>query len=690
MLGTARPLVRLLLAALLAAAALAVVPGSPSSAGGAVLTVTTTDDVVDPGDGLLSLREAVVEVNAGNPATAIVLADGATYELDRCDVVVNEWGALDLDLDAPLRIQGDATIEQTCAGQRVFDVGGPETATLTLEDLTITSSADDPAGLVWSNVPLALVGVTFTGGYGDQPAVLATSRLIATGSTFNALEGTSHLIWGIDVELVETAITDSTAAIGIQGAIVAEDVEIRDNTFSANTMLAINQLDLLRVEVRGNGGNAAGAVLGGALSGSEPPLVTPFVVRDSVFRSNTTTGPGGGADPWCCPVLGFADVDAQVIGTTLMVNHDFGLQIGMWEDEEEGEPHDLLVQNSTLASNTHGEEGSAAGIGSPGAVELEHVTVLSSVEASSNVDDERVQVVAESLHSTSSYVVAGHVPSCSVGTTTSHGGNVSTDDTCGFTEHDDREDVPGDGVSWDFAPPDSAEPLPVMRPIGADPGLDLRQDPDCGQALPLDQVGNPRPQGAGCDTGAVETPVDPPPPPSFSDVPADHPFHADIAWLVAEGITTGFDDGTFRPSAPVSRQAMAAFLYRMAGQPPVALPSPPTFSDVGSSHPFRREVEWLADSGITGGYVDGTFRPSAPVTRQAMAAFLHRRAGSPAFEAPSPPTFPDVWVGNRFRTAIEWLVAESITTGYVDGTFRPANPVSRQAMAAFLHRIAND
>ena len=51
---------------------------------------------------------------------------------------------------------------------------------------------------------------------------------------------------------------------------------------------------------------------------------------------------------------------------------------------------------------------------------------------------------------------------------------------------------------------------------------------------------------------------------------------------------------------------------------------PQTFSDVTPSHPFYGEIEWLTGSGITTGYPDGTFRPGAPVTRQAMAAYLQR------------------------------------------------------------------
>jgi len=49
---------------------------------------------------------------------------------------------------------------------------------------------------------------------------------------------------------------------------------------------------------------------------------------------------------------------------------------------------------------------------------------------------------------------------------------------------------------------------------------------------------------------------------TFSDVPPSHPFYNDITWLSRSGITTGYPDGTFRPGAPVTRQAMAAYLQR--------------------------------------------------------------------------------------------------------------------------------
>ena len=49
----------------------------------------------------------------------------------------------------------------------------------------------------------------------------------------------------------------------------------------------------------------------------------------------------------------------------------------------------------------------------------------------------------------------------------------------------------------------------------------------------------------------------------------------------------------------------------------------PSFEDVPVAHPFFDEIEWLASEDIAGGFLDGTYRPGADVTRQAMAAFLH-------------------------------------------------------------------
>lgn len=170
----------------------------------------------------------------------------------------------------------------------------------------------------------------------------------------------------------------------------------------------------------------------------------------------------------------------------------------------------------------------------------------------------------------------------------------------------------------------------------------------------------------------------------FFDVRRRHAFFEEIRWMADSGIAGGYADNTYRPAVVVSRQAMAAFLWRLAGNPPVA-PGAPTFWDVPVGHPFRDAVRWLAQAGIAEGFADGSFGAVAPVSRQAMAAFLWRLAGEPPVP-PGAAAFSDVSGSHRFHHAIAWMAGSGISEGYQDGTFRPTAPVTRQAMAAFLQR----
>lgn len=190
-------------------------------------------------------------------------------------------------------------------------------------------------------------------------------------------------------------------------------------------------------------------------------------------------------------------------------------------------------------------------------------------------------------------------------------------------------------------------------------------------------------------TSAATSPIIP----TFADVPTTGLFYYEILWMADSGITGGSLDGglrTFHPLELVTRQEMAAFLYSAAGSPEFTAPATATFSDVPVGSPFSKEIEWLNAEGIANGNADGTFQPLEPVSRQAMAAFLYRTAGSPEFAPPPTATFIDMPVGGPFFIEIEWLTAEGVSTGYDNGdgtkSFRPVEPVTRQAMAAFLYR----
>lgn len=190
-------------------------------------------------------------------------------------------------------------------------------------------------------------------------------------------------------------------------------------------------------------------------------------------------------------------------------------------------------------------------------------------------------------------------------------------------------------------------------------------------------------------TGWARQNVEPPTPvcdSGFTDVGPTHPFCAEVAWLADQNITTGWADGTFRPSQRILRDAMAAFLYRFAGSPPGPHP-PANFSDVPINYTFANEIAWLSNEGITTGFPDGTFQPRQEIRRDAMSAFLYRLSGSPAGPFPDP-GFADVPPGHAFHKEVAWMASTGITTGWDDGTFRPTQTVSRDAMAAFLYRYS--
>lgn len=113
----------------------------------------------------------------------------------------------------------------------------------------------------------------------------------------------------------------------------------------------------------------------------------------------------------------------------------------------------------------------------------------------------------------------------------------------------------------------------------------------------------------------------------FADVDPGFVFYDEICWAYEVGITQGWGTGahrTFRPLEPVRRDAVAAFLYRAAGSPAASAAGADRFTDVPRDHVFAKEIGWLASTGISRGWADGTFRPNAFIKRDQMATFVMR------------------------------------------------------------------
>ena len=165
-------------------------------------------------------------------------------------------------------------------------------------------------------------------------------------------------------------------------------------------------------------------------------------------------------------------------------------------------------------------------------------------------------------------------------------------------------------------------------------------------------------------------------------------------WLRAQGITV---NERYNPVGLVNRAQVAAFLWRLAGEPPS--PTSCGFADEGSIPRFALEGAcWLREQGIT---VNRRYNPTGIVNRAQMAAFLYRLAGEPpvgaspaqamATTATSTPPSQPASCGFRDEDAIPvwardgacWLNEQGIT---VNETYNPTGEVNRSQMAAFLFR----
>lgn len=190
--------------------------------------------------------------------------------------------------------------------------------------------------------------------------------------------------------------------------------------------------------------------------------------------------------------------------------------------------------------------------------------------------------------------------------------------------------------------------------------------------------------------------IPPEQPQSFTDIAASG-FQSDILWLRQQGITTGYPDGSFRPNDTVSRDAMAAFMYRLAKSPSYTPPTVSPFIDIATNSPYYKEIAWMKFAGLSTGFPDGSYQSLNPVNRDGMAAFMfgftsgfcHLQSAT-SFVAPATATFNDSAPGSAFFREIAWMRANGITTGFpADNTYRGTDMVTREAMAAIVHRLSN-
>jgi len=166
---------------------------------------------------------------------------------------------------------------------------------------------------------------------------------------------------------------------------------------------------------------------------------------------------------------------------------------------------------------------------------------------------------------------------------------------------------------------------------------------------------------------------------TFTDIDGS-PFAGEIEWLAAQGITGGCGGGRFCPRAPVTRGQMASFLVRMYGY--TARPETDPFSDDdGTTH--EASINHLFAAGITAGCADGRFCPNGLVTRAQMASFIVRARG--LTHGAGSDHFADDDASTH-ESSLDRLFFASINRGCGPELACPNASVTREQMAAFLHR----
>ncbi|MGH2418529.1 MAG: glycosyl hydrolase family 18 protein [Candidatus Limnocylindria bacterium] len=156
------------------------------------------------------------------------------------------------------------------------------------------------------------------------------------------------------------------------------------------------------------------------------------------------------------------------------------------------------------------------------------------------------------------------------------------------------------------------------------------------------------------------------------------PFRDDIMWLFETGITTGCSTSSFCPHMAVTRQQMASFLSRALALP--AATRDYFTDDAGSIH--EADINRVAQAGITLGCGPTSYCPHLAVTRQQMASFLSRALALPSA---TQDYFTDD-AGSMHEADINRVAQAGITLGCGGGQYCPLGPVTREQMAAFLHR----
>lgn len=190
--------------------------------------------------------------------------------------------------------------------------------------------------------------------------------------------------------------------------------------------------------------------------------------------------------------------------------------------------------------------------------------------------------------------------------------------------------------------------------------------------------GQELPENLTCGGEAVQAPANP-----FTDVAEANYFYEPVLWAVEQGITTGRTETTFVPNDTCTEANILTFLWRANGEPAAKTTENPFGEAVSADSYYYGAALWAYELGM----IDETFAPNTACTRAQAVYFMWMAAGAPTdVEAAA---FTDVAADASYAAAVNWAVAQGVTTGRTETTFAPNDTCTRGNIVTFLYRAAN-
>ncbi len=174
----------------------------------------------------------------------------------------------------------------------------------------------------------------------------------------------------------------------------------------------------------------------------------------------------------------------------------------------------------------------------------------------------------------------------------------------------------------------------------------------------------------------------------FTDVRTGDWWYGNVLYVYEKGLMTGTSQTTFSPQATTTRGMIVTILHRLAGSPGAG---GAPFTDVSAGQYYAVPIAWAASHGIVNGYDAARFGPNDPITREQMAAILYRYAGRMGYDTTAlgdPSQFRDSGRIHAYAwTPLAWANGRGLINGKGDGVLDPIGQATRAEVAAILQRF---